>query len=46
MNRETLVLPTHLTRQALIYVRQSTTKQVALNQESTRLFLSIEKLTF
>ena len=36
MNRDTLVLPTHLARQALIYVRQSTTKQVALNQESTR----------
>lgn len=36
MTRETLVQQTHLARLALIYVRQSTTKQVALNQESTR----------
>ena len=36
MNRETLILPTHLARQALIYVRQSTTKQLTHHQESTR----------
>lgn len=36
MNRETLIQPAHLARQALVYVRQSTTKQLALNQESTR----------
>lgn len=36
MTRETLIQPTHLARLALVYVRQSTTKQVALNQESTR----------
>ena len=36
MNRETLIPPTHLARQAMVYVRQSTTKQLALNQESTR----------
>jgi len=36
MNRETLILPTHLARQALIYVRQSTTKQLTQHQESTR----------
>jgi DNA invertase Pin-like site-specific DNA recombinase len=36
MNRETLIQPSHLRRSALVYVRQSTPKQVALNQESTR----------
>jgi len=36
MNRETLIQPSHLSRTALVYVRQSTPKQVALNQESTR----------
>jgi DNA invertase Pin-like site-specific DNA recombinase len=36
MTREILVQQTHLARLALVYVRQSTTKQVALNQESTR----------
>src|SRR5215211_9038303 len=36
MTRETLIQSTHLARLALVYVRQSTTKQVALNQESTR----------
>lgn len=36
MNRETLIQPAHLARAALVYVRQSTPKQVALNQESTR----------
>jgi DNA invertase Pin-like site-specific DNA recombinase len=30
------IQPHHLTRQALVYVRQSTPKQVQLNQESTR----------
>lgn len=36
MSRETLIHPHHLTRLAIVYVRQSTTKQVATNQESTR----------
>ena len=36
MNRQTLIQPTHLTRHAIVYVRQSTSKQVAQNQESTR----------
>src|SRR6266545_275882 len=36
MTRDTLIQASHLARQAIIYVRQSTTKQVALNQESTR----------
>ena len=36
MNRATLIQPTHLSRQALVYVRQSTPKQLALHQESTR----------
>lgn len=36
MNRETLIQPAHLARQALVYVRQSTTRQLALHQESTR----------
>jgi len=36
MNRETLILPTHLARQALVYVRQSTAKQLVQHQESTR----------
>jgi DNA invertase Pin-like site-specific DNA recombinase len=30
------ILPQHRQRQALVYVRQSTTKQLAVNQESTR----------
>ena len=36
MTRATLIQSTHLARLAMVYVRQSTTKQVALNQESTR----------
>ncbi len=36
MNRETLIQPTHLARHALVYVRQSTTKQLSQHQESTR----------
>src|SRR5262245_33753719 len=32
----TVVQPQHLTRQAIVYVRQSTTKQLAVHQESTR----------
>jgi DNA invertase Pin-like site-specific DNA recombinase len=36
MSRETLIQPHHLTRQAIVYVRQSTTKQLAQHQESTR----------
>jgi len=29
MSRETLIQPHHLARQAIVYVRQSTTKQLA-----------------
>jgi len=36
MSRESVIQPRHLTRTAIVYVRQSTPKQVALNQESTR----------
>jgi DNA invertase Pin-like site-specific DNA recombinase len=36
MSRETLIQPHHLARQAIVYVRQSTTKQLAQHQESTR----------
>jgi hypothetical protein len=36
MSRETLILPHYLTRQAIVYVRQSTTKQLAQHQKSTR----------
>jgi hypothetical protein len=36
MSRTTLVLPQHVARTALVYVRQSTTKQVLQNQESLR----------
>ena len=32
----TKIHPQHRQRQALVYVRQSTTKQLAVNQESTR----------
>jgi DNA invertase Pin-like site-specific DNA recombinase len=36
MNPSPKILTHHLSRQAAVYVRQSTTKQVLLNQESTR----------
>src|ERR1051326_7918690 len=36
MSRTTLVLPQHVAKTALVYVRQSTTKQVLQNQESLR----------
>jgi DNA invertase Pin-like site-specific DNA recombinase len=36
MSRDTLIAASHLARQAIISVRQSTTKQLALHQESTR----------
>jgi DNA invertase Pin-like site-specific DNA recombinase len=36
MTRETLIQSSHLARSALIYVRQSTTKQLFQHQESTR----------
>jgi hypothetical protein len=32
-----LITPNHLTRKALIYIRQSTPQQVLTNQESLRL---------
>jgi hypothetical protein len=37
MNTSELILPSHLTRRAVIYVRQSTPQQVTSNQESLRL---------
>lgn len=36
MNPSTKIQAQHLTRQAIVYIRQSTPKQVQLNQESTR----------
>ena len=36
MSRTTLILPKHVAKTALVYVRQSTTKQVLHNQESLR----------
>jgi DNA invertase Pin-like site-specific DNA recombinase len=36
MTRDRLIQANHLARQAIIYVRQSTTNQLALHQESTR----------
>ncbi len=37
MNTSELILPSHLTRRAVIYIRQSTTRQVTMNKESLRL---------
>ena len=37
MNTSELILPSHLTRRAAVYIRQSTTQQVTTNQESLRL---------
>ena len=37
MNTSELILPSHLTRRAAIYIRQSTAQQVMANQESLRL---------
>ena len=36
MSSSTKIQAHHLTRQAVVYIRQSTPKQVQLNQESTR----------
>jgi DNA invertase Pin-like site-specific DNA recombinase len=36
MNSSTKIQAQHLTRQAIVYIRQSTPRQVQLNQESTR----------
>jgi DNA invertase Pin-like site-specific DNA recombinase len=36
MNALIKVQPDHLSRQAVVYIRQSTAKQVQYNQESTR----------
>lgn len=36
MSRETLIQPKHLARTAIVYVRQSTAKQLVQHQESTR----------
>ncbi len=38
-----LVTPAHLTRKAVVYVRQSTPNQVLTNQESTRLQYALRK---
>lgn len=37
MNTSELILPSHLSRRAVIYIRQSTPQQVTTNQESLRL---------
>src|SRR5258708_12018419 len=36
MNHAALILPHHLNRTAMVYVRQSTPKQLLMHQESTR----------
>ena len=36
MNTSTMIREAHLTRKAIVYIRQSTPKQVQVNQESTR----------
>ncbi len=41
--RQELVTPAHLSRKALIYVRQSTPQQVLTNQESLRLQYALTK---
>jgi DNA invertase Pin-like site-specific DNA recombinase len=37
MNTSDLILPAHLTRRAVVYVRQSTPQQITNNQESLKL---------
>ena len=37
MNTSELILPTHLTRRAVVYVRQFTPQQITHNQESLKL---------
>ena len=43
MNTSELVLPSHLTRRAVIYIRQSTTQQVTHNQESLKIQYALTK---
>src|SRR5258708_2470918 len=43
MNISELITPQHLQKKAVIYVRQSTLTQVALNQESLRLQYALEQ---
>jgi DNA invertase Pin-like site-specific DNA recombinase len=43
MTRSELITPQHLTRKAIIYVRQSTPQQVLSNQESLRLQYALQQ---
>ena len=43
MNTANLITPTHLTRKAIIYIRQSTPNQLLTNQESTRLQYALKQ---
>ena len=43
MNTSELVLPSHLTRRAVIYIRQSTTQQVTHNQKSLKIQYALTK---
>ena len=43
MNTTELITPTHLSRKALIYIRQSTPHQVLTNQESLRLQYALKQ---
>jgi len=43
MNTSELILPTHLTRRAVIYIRQSTAQQITYNQESLKLQYALKQ---
>jgi len=43
MNTSELILPSHLTRRAGIYIRQSTTQQITNNQESLKLQYALKQ---
>ena len=43
MNTSDLILPAHLTRRAVVYVRQSTPQQISHNQESLKLQYALKQ---
>jgi DNA invertase Pin-like site-specific DNA recombinase len=43
MNTSELILPTHLTRRAIVYIRQSTAQQITHNQESLKLQYALKQ---
>jgi DNA invertase Pin-like site-specific DNA recombinase len=43
MNTSELITPSHLSRQAIVYVRQSSPHQALTNQESLRLQYALEQ---